>query len=207
MKTLNTFSRLLLLSYCTLATVSVKASGGDDHTHAGEKSTAETNGKKYFSSEAISDKYELFLKYQPHEPGEEATLWLFISDYRTNEPLDSASFKITSKEDKNLVFEILRVDRGYYEVKTTFPSARKYSLMVSISGDLGSDLLLLQDIEPGKKLAEVEEEHSHSFFSSSLFLVGIGLAAGLLLMFVCSRWSDSWTIKILLPCDPCNPYK
>jgi len=183
MKTLNTFSRILIFACCTLATVSAKASGGDDHTHASEK-TNEANAKQYFSSEAISDKYELFLKYQPIEPGEEVTLWLFISDYKTNEPLDSASLKISSKEDKNLNFKILRVDRGYYEVRTTFPSARKYSLMVSISGDLGADLLLLQDIEPGKKLAEVEEEHSQSFFSSSLFLVGIGLAAGLLLMFV-----------------------
>lgn len=183
MKTLNTFSRLLLFAYCTLLATTASASGGDDHTHAGEKTTAETNGKKYFSAEAISDKYELFLKYQPLEPGEEAILWLFISDYKTNEPLDSASLKITSKEDKNLTFEILRVDRGYYEVKTTFPSAKKYSLMVSISGDLGSDLLLLQDIEPGKKLAELEEEHSHAFYTSSIFHAGIGLVAGLLIMF------------------------
>lgn len=184
MKTLNIFLRLFLFAYCTLLVTTARASGGDDHTHAGEKTTAETNGKKYFSSEAVSDKYELFLKYQPIEPGEETILWLFISNYKTNEPLDSASLKITSKEDKNLTFEILRVDRGYYEVKTTFPSAAKYSLMVSIHGDLGSDLLLLQDIVPGKKLAELVEEHSPSFFTSSIFLVGIGLVAGLLIMFV-----------------------
>lgn len=184
MKTLNTFSRLLLFAYCTLLATTVSASGGDDHTHAGEKTTAETNGKKYFSYEAISDKYELFLKYQPIEPGQEVILWLFISDYKTNEPLDSASLKITSKEDKNLTFQILRMDRGYYEVKTTFPLAKKYSLTVSISSGLGSDLLLLQDIEPGKKLATLEEEHSQSFLTSSIFLVGIGLVAGLLMMFV-----------------------
>jgi cobalt-zinc-cadmium efflux system membrane fusion protein len=185
MKTLNYFSKVLLLSYCLLLTTTIaKASGGDDHTHAGEKPVAEANGKTYFSSEAISDKYELFLKYQPIEVGQIATLWLFISDYKTNRPLDSASLKITSKEDKTLEFTISRVDKGYYEIKTTFPSAKIYSLTVTISSALGSDLLLLQNIEPGKELAEVVDEHSNSIFSSTLFLVGVGLVAGLLIMFV-----------------------
>lgn len=185
MKTLNYFSKVLLLSYCLLLTTLVaKASGGDDHTHAGEKPVAEANGKNYFSSEAISDKYELFLKYQPIEVGQVATLWLFISDYKTNRPLDSASLKITSKEDKSLKFTIVRMDNGYYEIKTTFPSAKVYSLTVTISSSLGSDLLLLQNIEPGKQLAVSEEEHSHAIFESSIFLVGVGLAAGLLIMFI-----------------------
>jgi cobalt-zinc-cadmium efflux system membrane fusion protein len=185
MKTLNHFLRMMFIASCILLTTSVvKASGGDDHTHAGEKPVAEANGKTYFSSEAISDKYELFLKYQPIEPGVEATLWLFISDYKTNSPLDSAVLKITSKEDKNLKFTIVRADRGYYEIKTTFPAAKKYSFTVTISSALGSDLLLLQNIEPGKQLGEVADEHSSSIFSSTLFLVGVGLVAGLLIMFV-----------------------
>ncbi len=185
MKTQNHFLRMILMAFCLLLTTSaLKASGGDDHTHAGEKPVAEVNGKTYFSSEAISDKYELFLKYQPIEPGEEATLWLFISEYKTNKPLDSAILKITSKEDKNLKFTIVRIDRGYYEVKTTFPSTKKYSLTVTINSALGSDLLLLQNIEPGKQLVALDTEHSRSFFSSTLFLVGAGLVAGLLMMFV-----------------------
>jgi len=185
MKTLNLFSRMMFIASCMLLTTSaVNASGGDDHTHAGGKSGAEANGENYFTSEAISDKYELFLKYQPIEPGEEATLWLFISDYKTNRPLDSALLKITSKEDKNLKFTVVRVDRGYYEVKTTFPTVKMYSLTVTISSILGSDLLLLQNIEPGKQLAKIADEHSSSLFNSSLFLVGVGLVAGLLIMFV-----------------------
>ena len=175
----------VLIAFCLLLFgFHAKASGGDDHTHAGEKSTAKTNGKNYFSSEAISDKYELFLKYQPIEPGEEAILWLFISDYKTNSPLDSATLKITSKEDRDLKFTIVRADRGYYEIKTTFPSAKKYSLTVTIGSALGSDLLLLQNIEPGKQLAVATEEHSYSIFNTTPFLIGIGLVAGLIIMFI-----------------------
>lgn len=174
---------LLLTSFCLLPSFS-KASGGDDHTHAGEKPINETNGKKYFSSEAISDKYELFLKYQPIEPNEEVTLWLFISEYKTNKPLDSASLKISSKEDKALKFTIVRRDRGYYEIKTTFPSTKRYSLTVNIDSPLGSDLLLLQNIEPGKELLQATDEHSNSFFRGTPFLLGIGLLAGLAIMFL-----------------------
>ena len=174
---------LLLTAFCSLPFLT-KASGGDDHTHAGEKQTAETNGKKYFSSEAVSDKYELFLKFQPIEPNEEATFWLFISEYKTNKPLDSASLKISSKEDKELKFTLVRMDRGYYQIKTTFPSTKKYSLTVTINSPLGSDLLLLQNIEPGKQLILATEDHSDSIFGSTPFLFGIGLLAGLVIMFL-----------------------
>jgi RND family efflux transporter MFP subunit len=158
------------------------ASGGDDPTHGGDQPIGEAYGKNYFSTEAISDKHELFLKYQPIEIGQEATLWIFISDYKTNRPLDSVTLKITSKEDKALVFTISRVDTGYYEIKTTFPSAKKYSLTVSINSTLGYDLLLLQNIEPGKELTDMAVETNRAMLGSALFLVG--LVAGLLIMFI-----------------------
>jgi len=184
MKSLNRLLTGILLTVCCLAPANAKASGGDDHTHLGDKAKVVTEGKKYFSSEAISDKYELFLKYQPIAVGEETMLWLFISEYKTNKPLDSVILKITSKEDKNVKFAISRVDKGYYQIKTTFPSAKVYSLTVTITSALGSDLLLLQNIAPGKQLSELEEAHNDSFFSSTPFLVGVGLLAGLLIMFV-----------------------
>lgn len=183
MKTLNSVLQVLTLSYCLLfITVVAAASGGDDPTHGGDQPIGEAYGKNYFSTEAISDKHELFLKYQPIEIGQEATLWIFISDYKTNRPLESVTLKITSKEDKALVFTISRVDTGYYEIKTTFPSAKKYSLTVSINSTLGYDLLLLQNIEPGKELTDMAVETNRAMLGSALFLVG--LVAGLLIMFI-----------------------
>jgi RND family efflux transporter MFP subunit len=184
MKTLNRLLIGTLTITCSLWYSETKASGGDDHTHSKDKAKVEANERNYFSSEAISDKHELFLKFQPITPGEEAILFLFISEYKTNRPLDSTMLKIVSKEDKNLKFTISRVDKGYYEVKVVFPNAKAYSLTVTIQSALGSDLLLLQNIEPGKQLAESDEEHGGSFFSSSPFLFGVGMLAGLLIMFV-----------------------
>ncbi len=175
----------LLIAFCFLPlALSGYGSGGDDHKHGDAKTTAPANEKKYFTSEAISDKHELFIKFEPIEVGEETILQLFISEYQTNKPLDSVTLKIISKEDKNLKFTIARADRGYYEIKVTFPEKKIYSLSVSINSKLGPDLLLLQNIEPGKQLLKEAEEKSNSFFSSAPFLVGIGLLSGLLLMFV-----------------------
>jgi membrane fusion protein, heavy metal efflux system len=159
------------------------AGGGDDHSHGDEKA-ADGKVQTYFSSEVVSDKYELFVKYDPIHPGEEAVLRLFISEYLTNIPLDSASIKISSKEDKNIRFTATRMDEGYYEVKAIFPEAKKYSLSVTVDSGLGPDLLLLQNIEAGKELPGEDEEHAHSFLSSVPFLFGSGLIAGLAIMFL-----------------------
>ncbi|HEY0769177.1 MAG TPA: efflux RND transporter periplasmic adaptor subunit, partial [Sphingobacteriaceae bacterium] len=158
------------------------ANGGQDHDHGSE--TNAMAGQTYFSTEAVSDKYELFLKWDAIVPGEETTLRLFLSEYLSNKPVDSALLKIQSKEDKALKFSIAQMDAGYYEIKVIFPAAKKYSLSVTIDSPLGPDLLLLQNIEPGKQLPEQETEHTDSFLSSAPFLFMTGLTAGLLIMFV-----------------------
>ena len=168
--------RLLLLFV-----IPMYAFAHDGDNHGEKKPTAE--GKTYFSSEAVSDKYELFLKYDPITPDTESVLRLFISEYQTNIPVDSAIVSILSKEDKSLKFIIKQVDKGYYEIKVTFPEEKKYSLSVTIASKLGPDLLLLQNIEPGKELEHDEAEHI-DFFSSAPFLFGTGLISGLAIMFL-----------------------
>ncbi len=181
MRTLNLFTKALPIVLCLLLLdFYANAHEGDDHT----KAAISANGKNYFTSEAISDKHELFIKYQPITVGEETTLQLFISEYLTNRPLDSVTLKVTSKEDKDLKFIVTNADRGYYEIKVIFPEKKTYSLSLSITSQLGPDLLLLQNIEPGKLLPHIAEEHSVSFFASPLFLIGVGLLAGLLIMFI-----------------------
>src|SRR5688500_13079196 len=88
--------------------IAALASGGDDHDH-GKAETANGNIKTYFSSEAVSDKYELFLKYDPIVAGDETILRLFVSEFLTNKPLDSASITVQSKEDKSLKFVVSRI--------------------------------------------------------------------------------------------------
>ena len=66
-----------------------------------------------FRSEAFSDKYELLVKYKPIIPGKEAILKLFISEYNTNKPLDSASLQITVAGNPNIKITVSKTDREY----------------------------------------------------------------------------------------------
>ena len=61
--------------FLLLVPFSVLAHGGEDHS-APKKETGKSSA--YFSSEGVSDIYELFLKYQPLKPGKEAVLKLLL---------------------------------------------------------------------------------------------------------------------------------
>lgn len=173
----------LLITNCTL----LFASGGDDHTHGDEESTITGQEQEYFSSEAISDKYELLIRYEPIETGEPAHLTLFVSEYATNKPVNITELIITAQEDTKLVFTTKQTDEGTYTIETTFPEKKNYSLAVSINSLLGADLILLSNIQAGKELPHAEEAKSKSILVnwqtglSIAFALLIGLGLGILL--------------------------
>lgn len=143
---------LLLIANCHL----LFADDGHNHSHGNETNNV-SEVQKYFSSEAVSDKYELLLRYEPIHIGEPAHLTLFVSEYTTNKPVNKVELKITAQEDSKLVFTAKQTGEGTYSIETTFPERKKYSLAVSISSTLGADLILLSNIEAGKELQHVEE--------------------------------------------------
>jgi len=176
---------LLLIANCQL----LIASGGDDHTHGDEKPTANAQAQKYFSSEAVSDKYELLLRYEPIHIGEPAHLTLFVSEYATNKPIDKAELKITAQEDGKIVFTAKQSGEGAYTVETDFPEKKSYSLAVSINSALGADLILLSNIEAGKELPHEETESGKSVFANwqTWLLVAVALLIGLGLGFLLQK--------------------
>ena len=145
-------------------------------------------GKKitYFSSETISDVYELLLRYDPMQPGKPSSLKLFISDAITNAPIDSAKLNVTTPEDSSLVFKVTQTAQGQYEITGTFPQKKEYSFTVNLNAANGPDLLLLSDIDVGKELPKEEHDEapaSTPWYKSNWFFAFIGFFAGLLLMF------------------------
>jgi membrane fusion protein, heavy metal efflux system len=181
----------LLFAFCLLPFASsLQAGGGDDHTHAGEKPRVVSNEKKYFSVETFSEKHELLLRYSPIHPREEATLQLFISNFLTNQPLDSVTFQLSSPQDVNLKFIITRTDKGNYEIKVNFPQAKSYNITVALNSPLGPDLILLQNIEVGKELTNEENTDQHAWYSNSTIVFVGGLIAGLIVMFLLMRFSN-----------------
>lgn len=174
------------------------AHGGEDHS--AEKNETSAQSLSYFSSEAYSSIYELLIKYEKIEPGEESTLKLFLSNFQTNEPLDTAEITVVSS-DNSLKFEIFRIGKGVFEIKGKFPEKKIYNLVVTINSKLGPDLIQVNNIEVGKELnIEKTSEHKHSFFSSPYVLLAGGLLLGVLLtlVFVRKKRINPTTIILLI---------
>ena len=160
----------------------VKAHGGEDH---GDAKPANVKTATYFSSEAVSGLYELLVKYQPISPGKEASVKLYVSNFNSNVPVDSASIQISISGNPNIKLTVTRLDKGVYEVKGIFPEKKSYNLTVNINAVLGPDLLLVSGINVGKQLPVAVSEVSNitHWYSSSWFFGILGLIAGLSIMF------------------------
>ncbi len=175
---ITVFFLLLTVSFTMLL-----AGGGNDHSHSDEKTTPEGHKQNYFSSEAVSDKYELLIRYEPIPIGEPARLTLFVSEYATNKPVDKAEIKIKAQEDSKLIFTVQQTDLGIYSVETTFPEKRNYSLAVSINSTSGPDLILISNIQAGQELphAEATGQPWAMGIVQTILLVAFALLAGLAL--------------------------
>jgi RND family efflux transporter MFP subunit len=168
---------LLLISSYTLS----YAHDGEDHSKENKTTAGVSDGAKYFSSEAVSDKYELLLRYEPIQPKEKVSLTLFISEYATNKPVSKAELKVTAQEDSKLTFKVTQTAEGQYLLETEFAEKKPYSLAVSVNGNLGADLILLSNIEVGKELAHTDEAVAKSPFANwqTWLIVAIALIVGI----------------------------
>src|SRR5688500_7868047 len=95
------YSALFLL----LAIVSF-AHEGEDH---GVKKSTVPAGMKYFSSEVLSDKYEVLVKYGELAAAKEGILTLFLSDALTNKAVDSANIVVRVLNQPNLNLALSRI--------------------------------------------------------------------------------------------------
>lgn len=174
---------LTILLFSCFAAISF-AHEGEEH---GAQKKAAPGVMKYFSSEALSDKYEVLIKYGELVANREVTLHLFLSDALTNRAIDSAAITIKVLNQPNLVLALTRIDSGTYQVKGSFPANGIYDLQVNINSPLGPDFLQVPKIEIGKKLEmPVEQPHAHWYSSPWLWAIA-GLLFGILLMYFLMR--------------------
>ncbi|SHJ04504.1 hypothetical protein SAMN02745146_2101 [Hymenobacter daecheongensis DSM 21074] len=168
---------LLLLLWLLLAAATSWAHGGEDH---GAAAATAGPAATTFSVAALSEKFELLLRYEPLEKGRPAHLRLFVADYVTNAPV-RGTITITSPEDKSLKWTVAPQDSGAYLVEGAFPANRTYSFAVNIVEGKRADLLLLQGIAVGKKLpvAAAPAAENPSIFSSWKTLLPLVGAFGL----------------------------
>lgn len=150
----------------------------------GAEAAFEPGGKNYFSVNAVSDLFETVLRYNPIERKEDVYLTLFLSDFLSNRPVDSASIEISSPEDAALKFAVERSDKGTYVVSTNFPEKKKYNLKVVIKAGGKNDLMLLGPVEVGKQLPKAAAASGSASGNNNNWLwLALAFALGLGLMF------------------------
>ena len=140
---------LLLLLALLLAT-GARAHGGEDHGDAARPSAGPM--ATTFSVAALSESFELLLRFEPLTKGQDADLRLFVSDYATNAPIKGARLTVTCPEVADLKFTVSEKSPGAYLIEGVFPANKKYSLAVNIVAGDKADLMLLSGIEVGKRL-------------------------------------------------------
>ncbi|RYY82657.1 MAG: biotin/lipoyl-binding protein, partial [Chitinophagaceae bacterium] len=199
-----------LLTFLAMAILVLQANahGGEDH---GAAKPAANASSRYFSAEALSDKYEVLVKYGELQGGQKATFQLFLSNARTNRAIGSATISLKVVGQPGIQLQVSRVDTGSYQVSGVFPANKIYDLQVNINSALGPDFLQVAKVEVGKKLAAPPAE-AHSHWYDNPWLIGTaGVLAGLLLMFALMRRRNRrvavavLTIGLLVPTAVVNP--
>ena len=177
--------KIALLLLLAIGNQFVFAHGGEDH---GEKKKEPNKpGRTYFTVNSVSDVFEMVLRYEPIDKEHPTQMKLFVSDFLTNKPLDSAKIEITSPDNDKLKFIVKQIDKGIYTIEGTFPENKSYSLVANISAGDNADLMMLEGIEVGKKISLPKDEHTEpSFFTWQILFVFLGgmIACFILLLFI-----------------------
>jgi len=200
----------LTLMLC-LASWLVFAHGGENH---GEKEP-EANGKSYFTVYTTSSVFELTLRYEPILARKPTVMQLFVADFETNQPVDSARLEVTSLENPSLKFTVQRIEPGIYTITGTFPSDSTYTLAVNLAAGKRADLMTLENIGVGKQLPDTRENAAASGFDwkTILFIVG-GFLAGIFLMYILMKRREAARrvasallvlLSLALPLNPSGP--
>jgi RND family efflux transporter MFP subunit len=197
---------LLLTTHYLLLTTTVNAQHThadgtvhDDAAHGDHEPAAEAIKMK--KSEAISERYELVLKYEHLHADEAGKLMLYVADPVTNRPISNAKINLTASLDSKAKFDIKPKEAGIYEVTSLFSKERTFALMAKIDGANGPDLMILKGVLVGHD----ESEHSHegeetaTTWYQNPYVLGIGgLALGMLLMFLLMRVRNRKLMVVLL---------
>ncbi|QIX60599.1 hypothetical protein HER32_05120 [Hymenobacter sp. BT18] len=179
--------QLLILLLSVLLAGPALAHGGEDHGDGPKAATPA--GATSFSVAALSEQFEVLLRYEPLEGGQPADLRLFLSDYATNAPIRGAKLTLTNPEDAALKWAVTEQEPGIYLVEGEFPANKPYSFALNIVAGERADLVLLEGIRVGEKLPVAEAPPAAAGLFSSwqtiaallgAFGLGIGLTVLLL---------------------------
>lgn len=149
----------------------------DEHNHSHDHGveTSETHGTGVMESvtEGASENYEVLMKFVPVETTEPLRMTIYLSDFHTNVPIDSAHIKLRNMAFPEQPFEIKQVKSGIYEVNTIMPAEKTYDFHIEIQSKDSVELAELHDVDFTHHHMESADDHEHTH--TNMYLLGIGL--------------------------------
>lgn len=206
----NTLNMRHLLFFLSVLLFSNPLSAQEAHTHAdgtthaahdeGADSHGNQPGAEHFTVYGVSDKYELTLYYPELTAAQEAHLTMYVADYQSNRPIEKATLNISTTENPQQVFEVRPLSPGVYELHTTFPENKAYTLNVQVAHPNGADLIGLKSVDVGSKLTPttIVAHEAHEESSTWLWFGGGLLLGALGMWFLSRRRSRVLTVVLLL---------
>jgi hypothetical protein len=136
-------------------------------------------------TEASNSNYEVLLKFIPVETTEDMQMKLYLSHYKSNQPVDSAQIQIANVSFPEQKFEINQLKSGIYVVNTIMPAEKEYDLLVNIAHGDSVEKIELSHVDFAHHHGEIASEahdHSHmSFYLIGIVILIVGLFIGLML--------------------------
>ena len=143
-------------------------------------------------AEGSTGNFEVVITYNNIEQNKEAKLTLYISDFKTNVPVENAKLEIDIPGIDNTKINILpSADPGIYEVQVVFPEIKKYTFLINITSSEKTDLVAINDMDIGKiEEVKVKDKEPKSFITiihENLLLIIISTFITILIAFVFYR--------------------
>jgi hypothetical protein len=105
--------------------------------------------------------FELLLKYPVPYTGEETRLRLFLADYATNRPIETATFSLAFKpSDVTIVQPPQMLSPGIYEMVAVFPDDTVYSMVATVTAAQRTDFVEVRNIYAGEAAERFLAEHA-----------------------------------------------
>lgn len=112
-------------------------------------------------AEASTSDFEVVVAYNDVQINQESKLTFYISDFKTNMPVENAQLELNINGVEDSKIRILPPgEPGVYEIMVNFPEIKKYNFLLIITAVAKNDLIPINDVDIGKKEEiKVEKEN------------------------------------------------
>lgn len=145
-------------------------------------------------AEAYTSNFEVVVAYNNIQINQESKLIFYISDYKSNTPVENAQLElnINGVEDSK-IRTLPPGEPGVYEIMVNFPEIKKYNFMLTITAGSKNDLIPINDVDIGKKEEVKTEKESISIIQrihQNLFIIIIAI------LLIAITWYVSYRITL-----------